>query len=82
MTEHVIMPTTMTVDRFSAVSGLGKTSIYKLIKQGELKSARILGRRLIIMESYFEMVRRQAERETRSRTLAIVRQQPQKEDGI
>ena len=55
-------PITATVDQFSALSGLGRTSIYELINSGALRSVRIMGRRLIVVESYRELVR-QAEAE-------------------
>ena len=45
-------PITATVEQFRALSGLGKTSIYELIKAGSVRSVRVLGRRLILVESY------------------------------
>ena len=45
-------PITATVEQFRALSGLGKTSIYELIKAGSIRSVRVLGRRLILVESY------------------------------
>ena len=44
-------PLTITVREFCRLSGLGKTSSYKLIKMGELRSKLICGRRLIVYES-------------------------------
>jgi len=55
-------PITATVNQFAALSGLGRTSIYELIGSGALRSVRIMGRRLIVVESYRELVR-QAEAE-------------------
>ncbi len=49
---------TATVARFGEISGLGKTSIYELIKTGEVKSVRILGRRLIVLDSYRDLIAR------------------------
>lgn len=51
-------PITATVEQFSALSGLGRTSIYELINSGALRSVRIMGRRLIVVESYRELVER------------------------
>lgn len=50
-------PITATVERFCELSGLGKTSAKELIRAGALRSVKIMGRRLIIMESYRELVR-------------------------
>jgi len=50
-------PITATMSQFAALSGLGRTSIYELIKSGALRSVRIMGRRLIVVESYRELVR-------------------------
>ena len=50
-------PITATVNQFSVLSGLGRTSIYELINSGALRSVRIMGRRLIVVESYRELVR-------------------------
>lgn len=47
-------PLTATVEQFKRISGLGKTSIYELIKAGDLRSVRICGRRLIVVDSYRE----------------------------
>lgn len=51
-------PITATVEQFRALSGLGKTSIYELIKSGSIRSVRILGRRMIILDSYRELISR------------------------
>lgn len=40
-----------TVDEFMKVMGLSRTSIYELIKSGELKSVKVAGRRLIPRQS-------------------------------
>ena len=59
-----IEPITATVEQFAALSGLGRTSIYELINSGALRSVRIMGRRLIVVESYRELVRQAEATET------------------
>jgi hypothetical protein len=59
---------TVTVKRLVEISGLGITSIYKMLKSGELESATICGRRLIIMDSYRDLVEKQRKRSS----LAVV----------
>lgn len=75
MTEHNVdfVPTTVTVEQFSEISQLGKTTIYKMIKRGDLKSVRVYGRRLIVVQSYFDFVNRETTEETRARVFAVVR---------
>jgi hypothetical protein len=68
-----IMPPVMPVNRFCEFSGFGRTTIYKLIKLGELKSQTMCGRRFIDMDSYYAYVRRTAEQEARQRVFATVR---------
>lgn len=50
-------PITMSVKRFQEVSGLGHTTVYHLIKTGALRSVKIMGKRLIVVESYHRLVR-------------------------
>jgi hypothetical protein len=59
--EHRIAPITATVEQFRAVSGLGKTSIYELIKAGDIRSVRICGRRLIVLSSWYALLDRSQE---------------------
>jgi len=54
-------PLTATVEQFKRISGLGKTSIYELIKAGDLRSVRICGRRLIVLSSYNDLLDRSRE---------------------
>jgi hypothetical protein len=54
-------PLTATVAQFKRISGLGKTSIYELIKAGDLRSVRICGRRLIVISSYNDLLDRSQE---------------------
>jgi excisionase family DNA binding protein len=48
----------MTVGEVKEASRLGITTIYKLIKSGELRSVRILGRRLVLVTSYLDLIHR------------------------
>jgi excisionase family DNA binding protein len=50
-------PITATVNQFAALSGLGRTSIYELIKSGDIQSVTIGRRRLIVLESYRALLR-------------------------
>lgn len=56
-TENEPLPMTATIAQFSKISGLGKTSIYELINSGELGTVVICGRRLILVESYRNLLR-------------------------
>jgi len=40
-------PMTVTIDEAKELTGLGRTSIYKLMKQGKLQNAKVIGRTLI-----------------------------------
>lgn len=51
-----LQPITATVEQFCKLSGLGKTSVFALVKSGQLRSVLVLNRRLIILESYREML--------------------------
>ncbi len=42
-----MQPIAYRINDFSKVSGLGRTSIYELIKTGELKAVKVAGRTLI-----------------------------------
>jgi excisionase family DNA binding protein len=44
-------PVTVTVQRAQAITGLGHTTIYALVKEGRLKSTTVGNRRLIFFES-------------------------------
>jgi excisionase family DNA binding protein len=59
-TEHngSALPKLMTVSEVKEASRLGITTIYKLIKSGELRSLRILGRRLVLVTSYLDLINR------------------------
>lgn len=48
---------TTTVAQFKELTGLGHTSVYELIKSGDIQSVTIGRRRLIILESWFALLR-------------------------
>jgi hypothetical protein len=50
---------TAPVREFSRISGLGTTSIYKLLNDGEIESVTSGRRRLILIESYHRYLDRQ-----------------------
>jgi predicted DNA-binding transcriptional regulator AlpA len=52
---------TATVRQFSELPGLGKTTIFEMIRAGALPSAMICGGRLIDVEAYREMVKEQVQ---------------------
>lgn len=55
MSPDIMPPVTVTVQEMCRRSGLGKTSIFKLIKTGQLRSVMICGRRLVLYQSYLEL---------------------------
>lgn len=57
MAEH-LEPITATVAQFITISGLSKDSVYKLIRDGEIRSVVICGRRLIDIASYRTLIAR------------------------
>ncbi len=50
-------PITATVKTFCELSGLGRTKVFEMLKDGTLESVKIVNCRLIIMESYLRLVR-------------------------
>jgi len=64
-----IIPITATVQQFMKLSGFGRTMVYKLIDDGAIQSVTIGRRRMIILESYRELLERRAATE---RTLNII----------
>lgn len=66
-------PITATVQQFTKLTGLGKTRIFEMLKAGELQSIKPFKCRLILVESYVDFVRRQAEAECRSKLSGSVR---------
>lgn len=47
---------TATIAEFKLISGLGKNSIYDLLNAGKLRSVMLCGRRLIVLDSYRELL--------------------------
>jgi excisionase family DNA binding protein len=47
---------TATIPEFCRVSGLGRQTAYNLIGDGQLKSIKVGKRRLIVVDSYRQMV--------------------------
>jgi hypothetical protein len=52
------VPITATVTQFRRLSGLGKTKIFEMLKEGELQSVRIGRRGLVMMDSYRDLLSR------------------------
>lgn len=52
-------PITMSVKDFCGISGLPRRSVYRLLKLGSLRSIKIGKRRLIVLESYRELVHKE-----------------------
>jgi hypothetical protein len=58
------IPITATIKRFSEISGIGRSIVYKLLADGSLESLHIGKRRLIVIDSYHELIKRKrADRE-------------------
>ncbi len=49
---------TATIDDFKRLSGISRSRIYELLKAGKLQSVHIMGRHLIIVDSYREYIRK------------------------
>ena len=58
MAELAPLPIAAPIARFTKLAGISRTRTYKLLKTGELRSVVMGGRRLILMESFLEMLRR------------------------
>jgi hypothetical protein len=56
-----MVPYTLPLPRFLEYSGVGETKARELIKRGEIETAVIAGRRMIIVPSYHRFVERQKE---------------------
>lgn len=52
-------PLTISVAEFEFMSGLSHTTVYKLIKEGTLKSRKVGGKRLIDYQSAKELIKAQ-----------------------
>jgi excisionase family DNA binding protein len=55
---QVTLPITATVAQFTKLSGIGRSIVYELIADGKLRSVKLGGIRLIIVESYLEYIHR------------------------
>ena len=53
-----VEPVTAAVEDFSRANGLPAASVYKLLDEGEIASVRIGRRRLVVLQSYREMIAR------------------------
>jgi excisionase family DNA binding protein len=49
---------TASVKEFQATTGLGHTTVYELIKRGDIESIKIGRKRLIILNSYLRLIAR------------------------
>lgn len=52
------LPITATVAQFTKLSGIGRSIVYELIADGKLRSVKLGGLRLIIVDSYLDYLRR------------------------
>jgi excisionase family DNA binding protein len=50
------IPLTAPITEFCAWSGLGRTKVYELLDSGEITSIKIGKRRLIVLDSYRQLV--------------------------
>jgi hypothetical protein len=53
------IPITATIPEFKRISGISRSRIYELLDAGELQSIHIGVRRLIIIQSYLDLIERQ-----------------------
>jgi hypothetical protein len=56
---RAIIPITATIPEFKRISGISRSRIYELLDAGELHSVHIGVRRLIIIQSYLDLIERQ-----------------------
>lgn len=50
------LPLTMTIPQFQRLSGFGRSLIYDMMRTGELRYAQVRGKRMILVQSYVEML--------------------------
>jgi len=55
--EQKLEPLAYQIDQFCQIIGLGRTAVYKLIKEGKIKTIRIGGRRLIPRSEALRLVK-------------------------
>lgn len=58
---------TVRIDEFSRLTGLHRNTIYRMLERGDLRSVKLGGCRLILMDSYRELLRRASEAATKNR---------------
>ncbi len=58
MAERPSIPRLITVSEVKEASRLGFSTVYKMMKSGELRSVLICGRRMIFADSYTELLNR------------------------
>ncbi len=56
MSDSAIKPITVTVENALKVSGLGRTKLYQLINEGQIKTKTIGRRRLVLYSSLEELM--------------------------
>jgi predicted DNA-binding transcriptional regulator AlpA len=64
---------TVSVNEFIEMSGLSRRAIFRLIKDGRLGSIKLGKKRLIVLESYRELVAKECEREKKNEADRISR---------
>jgi hypothetical protein len=57
-----MVPYTLPLTKFLEYSGMGETKARELIKSGEIETAVVVGRRMVIISSYHDYVQRQQQR--------------------
>jgi hypothetical protein len=58
-TARATIPITATIPEFKRISGISRSRIYELLDAGELQSVHVGVRRLIIIQSYLDLIGRQ-----------------------
>jgi hypothetical protein len=53
------IPITATIPEFRRISGISRSRIYELLEAGEIQSVHIGARRLVIIQSYLDLIERQ-----------------------
>ena len=56
------IPITATIPEFKRISGISRSRIYELLDAGELQSVHIGVRRLIIIQSYLDLIARRRDK--------------------
>lgn len=53
---------TATIEDFRRLSGISRSRVYELLKAGKLQSVHVMGRHLIIVQSYHEYLQQLKDR--------------------